>query len=192
LRVKFERYLDYLQSTLNFSDYMRAEIAKLGVGQAAVNMAFQTNADFSETFMLGQIEGEEPMQEFFLDMESVLTREEMSMEGVARSVSFEKDELKKKLRSYGMNEEQSDEIVALFSKKGRRMEIAAFVVLLSRYGIARSNISGFLKELGLEDTSVVNVLAKSDELEMELGDEDISDHILNMQSGPQKAGAGGE
>ncbi|MEM2138147.1 MAG: ATP-binding protein, partial [Candidatus Anstonellaceae archaeon] len=58
LRVKFERFLDYLQSTLNFSDYMRDEISKLGVGQAAVNMAFQTTADFSETFMLGKIDGE--------------------------------------------------------------------------------------------------------------------------------------
>jgi len=186
LRVKFERYLDYLQSTLNFSDYMRAEIAKLGVGQAAVNMAFQSNADFSETFMLDRIEGEEPMQEFFLDMEGVLSREELSMEGVARAASFEKDELKKKLRSYGMNEEQSDEIVALFSKKGRRMEIASFIVLLSRYGIARGNTSNFLKELGLEDNTVVNVFAKADELEMQLGDDDISEHIQNAQAPQQK------
>ncbi|MCX6770519.1 MAG: ATP-binding protein [Candidatus Micrarchaeota archaeon] len=186
LRVKFERYLDYLQSTLNFSNYMRAEIAKLGVGQAAVNMAFQTTADFSETFMLDKIEGEEPMQEFFLDMEGVLTREEMSMEGVARSTSFEKDELKKKLRAYGMNEEQSDEVVALFSKKGRRMEIASFVVLLTRYGIARGNIGNFLKELGLEDSTVVNVLAKADELEMELGDDDITEFISNAQAPSQK------
>ncbi|VVC01367.1 DNA double-strand break repair helicase HerA [uncultured archaeon] len=181
LRVKFERFLDYLQSTLNFSDYMREEIAKLGVGQAAVNMAFQATTDFSETFMLGKIEGEEPMQEFFLDMDSVLSRQELSMEGSQRSVGFEKDEIKKKLRSYGLSDEQSDEIGELFTKKGRRMEISAFVVLLSRYGIARVNISTFLKELGLEDNVVVNVLAKADELEVTLGSEDISDYITNQQ-----------
>lgn len=181
LRVKFERFLDYLQATLNFSDYMRGEIAKLGVGQAAVNMAFQTTADFSETFMLDKIDGEEPMQEFFLDMEGVLTREELSMEGAQRAVSFEKDELKKKLRGYGLGEEQSDEIVSLFSKKGRRMEISSFVVLLSRYGIARNNISGFLKELAMDDTIVVNVLSKADELEMQLSDEDISEYIMNAE-----------
>jgi hypothetical protein len=181
LRVKFERYLDYLQSTLNFSDYMRGEIAKLGVGQAAVNMAFQTTADFSETFMLDKIDGEEPMQEFFLDMGGVMSREELSMEGSQKAASFEKDELKKKLRSYGIGEEQSDEIVALFSKKGRRMEISAFVVLLSRYGIARNNISNFLKELGLEDNTVVNTLSKADELEMQLGDEDIADFVMRAE-----------
>ncbi|VVB99011.1 DNA import protein CedB [uncultured archaeon] len=187
LRVKFERFLDYLQSTLNFSDYMREGIAKLGVGQAAVNMAFQTTADFSETFLLDKIEGEEPMQEYFLDLDKVLTREEMTMEGVQRSASFEKDELKKKLRSYGMSEEQSDEILDLFAKKGRRMEISAFVVLLQRYGIARNNISGFLKELGLEDNTVVNVLSKADELEMELGSTDIAEYI--MESTYQQEGA---
>jgi len=177
LRVKFERFLDYLQSTLNFSDYMRDGIAKLGVGQAAVNMAFQATADFSETFLIDKIEGEEPMQEFFLDMDKVLSPEEMSMEGATRSISFEKDELKKKLREYGMSEEQGDEIVALFSKKGRRMEISSFVVLLQRYGIARNNISGFLKELGLEDNTLVAVLSNSEELEMKLGDDDITGYI---------------
>ena len=191
LRVKFERFLDYLQNTLNFSDYMREGIAKLGVGQAAVNMAFQATADFSETFLIDKIEGEEPMQEFFLDMASVLSQEEMSMEGASRSVSFEKDELKKKMREYGMSEEQGDEIVALFSKSGRRMEIAAFVVLLQRYGIARGNISNFLKELGMEDNSLVAVLSRADELEVQLGDQDISDYVLSEgKDGEKKARVG--
>ncbi|MCX8197594.1 MAG: ATP-binding protein [Candidatus Micrarchaeota archaeon] len=178
LRVKFERYLDYLQSTLNFSDYLRGEIAKMGVGQAAVNMAFQTQVNYPETFLLEKIDGEEPMQEFFLDLDRVLTREEMAMEGAQKTVSFEKDELKKKLRTYGMGEEQADEIALLFSKKGRRIEIASFVVLLSRYGIARNNISSFLKEIGLEDSVVVSVLANADELEIKLGNDDITEHIL--------------
>lgn len=181
LRVKFERFLDYLQSTLNFSDYMRDGIAKLGVGQAAVNMAFQATADFSETFLIEKIEGEEPMQEFFLDMDKVLSPEELSMEGAMRSISFEKDELKKKLREYGMGEEQGDEIVALFSKKGRRMEITSFVVLLQRYGIARSNISSFLKELGLEDNALVAVLSSADELEIKLGDGDITEYVSGKE-----------
>ena len=102
--------------------------------------------------------------------------------GSQRSVGFEKDELKKKIRSYGLGEEQSDEIVALFTKKGRRMEIASFVVLLSRYGIARVNISTFLKELTLEDNVVISVLSKADELELSLGSEDISEHIMSLQS----------
>ncbi|MEM4554777.1 MAG: ATP-binding protein [Candidatus Anstonellaceae archaeon] len=185
LRVKFERFLDYLQATLNFSDYMRNEIAKLGVGQAAVNMAFQATADYSETFLLEKIEGEEPMQEFFLDLESILSQEELSMEGAVRSVSFEKEELKKKLREFGLSEEQGDEIASLFAAKGRRLEVASFVVLLQRYGIARSHISGFLKDLGLEDSTVVAILGGAEELAVRLGDEDITEYILGEKK-PEK------
>jgi hypothetical protein len=121
------------------------------------------------------------MQEFFLNLERILSGEDLSMEGVPRSVSFEKDELKKKLRSYGINVEQSDEVIELFAKKGRKMEIASFVVLLSRYGIARNNISNFLKDLGLEDAIVINVLSHADELEIELGSEDISEYIMKAE-----------
>ena len=61
LRVKFEKFLDYIQGSLGFSDYMRDEIAKFGVGQCAVNMAFQTTTEFPETFLLEKIHGEEPL-----------------------------------------------------------------------------------------------------------------------------------
>ena len=50
-------------------------------------MAFQATADFSETFMIDKIEGEEPMQEFFLDMDYVLSEEELAMEG-AQTLGF--------------------------------------------------------------------------------------------------------
>ena len=43
LRIKFEKFMNYLQSSLNFSSFIRREIGKFGVGQAAVDMAFQTS-----------------------------------------------------------------------------------------------------------------------------------------------------
>lgn len=181
LRVKFERYLDYIQSTLNFSDYLRGEIAKMGVGQAAVNMAFQTQVNYPETFLLEKIDGEEPMQEFFIDLETVLTKEDLALEGAQRAVSFEKDELKNKLRSFGIGEKQSDEIIDLFLRKGRRINAPSFVVLLSRYGIARSHVGTFLKDLGLEDNVIVNIFTAADELEIKLEDEDITEYILKEE-----------
>ncbi len=42
LRIKFEKFLNYLQGSLNFSNFIRTEISNFGVGQAAVEMAFQT------------------------------------------------------------------------------------------------------------------------------------------------------
>ncbi len=177
LRVKFERYLDYLQSTLNFSDFMRREIIKLGVGQAAVNMAFQTTAQFSETFLIDKIVGEEPMQELFLDM-SGLADASLGEQDMAKSVSFEKEELKKRLRSFGLDEVRIEEIVELFTKKNRHISVIDFVILLERYGIGRINITSFLKDTGVDDSTVINIFSKADYKRSGMGERDITQVIL--------------
>ena len=177
LRVKFERYLDYLQSTLNFSDYMRREIGKLGVGQAAVNMAFQTTAQFSETFLIDKIVGEEPMQELFLDLIG-LADQSLGEEEMAKSVSFEKEELKKRLRSFGLDEVRIEEITELFNKKSRHLNVIDFVILLERYGVGRINITSFLKDSGIDDSTIINIFSKADYKRIGMGDRDITQVIL--------------
>ncbi|EQD40985.1 hypothetical protein B2A_10851, partial [mine drainage metagenome] len=41
LRIRFEKFLDYLQGSLGFTAFMRDEISRFGVGQAAVDLSFQ-------------------------------------------------------------------------------------------------------------------------------------------------------
>ncbi|MFH1306204.1 MAG: ATP-binding protein [Candidatus Micrarchaeota archaeon] len=161
LRIKFERFLDYLQNTLSFSDYMRKEIRKLGVGQAAVNMAFQTSSQFSETFLLEKIVGEEPIQEFFLDLLD-LADPAMGEFGMAKSVSFEKEGLRKHLRSFGLSEVHLEEISSTFQKQNRHLDVISFVIMLERYGVARSNITSFLKDVGVDDSTIINIFSKAD------------------------------
>lgn len=178
LRVKFERFLDYLQTTLNFSNYMRGEIGKLGVGQAAVNMAFQTTAQFSETFLIDKIEGEEPLEEYFLNLENVMSEEEKRLGTMARTVSFEKDELRKKLRAFGLDEVHVEEISDLFRKKNKHIDVISFVILMERYGIARVNITSFLKDIGIEDSTIINIFSKADFKRFGMNDKDITQVIL--------------
>ncbi|OIO21803.1 hypothetical protein AUJ17_01325 [Candidatus Micrarchaeota archaeon CG1_02_47_40] len=178
LRVKFERFLDYLQSTLNFSDYMRGEIGKLGVGQCAVNMAFQTTTEFSETFLIDKVDGEEPLQELFLDLESALSDEEKRDEFMAKVVSFERGELKKKLLSFGLDNVHIEEIIGLFGKKNNHVDVVSFVVLLERYGLARNSITSFLKDVGIDDSTVINIFSKSDFKKLGIEDRDITQVIL--------------
>ncbi|VVB66635.1 DNA double-strand break repair helicase HerA [Candidatus Gugararchaeum adminiculabundum] len=177
MRVKFERFLDYLQNSLNFSDYMRDEISKFGVGQCAVNMAFQTATRFSETFLLEKIEGEEPLQEYFLDVESVLTPQERRA-GMAKTYSFEKNELKNRLRTFGIEDQKVEEIASLFQKKNRHLDVVSFVILLERYGIARPNITSFLKDIGIDDSVIINIFSKADFTISGMGDRDITQVIL--------------
>lgn len=159
LRVKFERFLDYLQNTLNFSDYMRKGIARLGVGQAAVNMALQTSTPYPETFLLSKIEGEEPIIEYFLDADVKLVGEG---EMVGKTFTFERNELRRKLRLFGLNDEKVEEITSTFDKQNRHMDIVEFVIMLERYGIERNDITGYLKDLGVEDSVIINIFSEAD------------------------------
>jgi len=178
LRVKFERFLDYLQNTLNFSEFMRHEISRFGVGQAAVNMAFQTTAAFSETFLLEKIEGEEPLVEYRVDIESVLTPEQMKGELMAKTYSFERNDFKRKLRAFGLDDVRVEEVSTLFEKRNKHLDVVYFVILLERFGIARSNITAFLKDIGIDDSTIINIFSKADFKKLGMEDKDITQVIL--------------
>jgi len=178
-RIKFERYQNYIQNTLSFSEYIRKKIGSFGVGECAVNMAFKTSTTFSDTFIIKKVEGEEPLVEFFLNLEKGLTEIQKGDANVARTVSFEKDELRRRLRAYGVTEVQLEDISNLFMKKNQHMDVISYVILLERYGLARTNITSFLKDLGIEDSTIINIFSKADFRKLGLGDADITQVILD-------------
>ncbi|MBI2079312.1 ATP-binding protein [Candidatus Micrarchaeota archaeon] len=178
LKVKFERFLDYLQGTLNFSNYMRNEVSKLGVGQAAVNMAFHATSQYPSTFLVDKIEGEEPSKEYFLELGSVLTLKQKRDINMAKSVSFLKEDFRRKVRQYGVTEEKIEEVSKLFEKSNRHIDVVSFVILLERYGLSRRNISDFLKDSGIDDITIINIFGKVDVKKNELGGRDITQVIL--------------
>jgi len=178
LKVKFERFLDYLQGSLNFSNYMREEISRLGVGEAAVNMAFTTPTPYPSTFLLEKIVGEEPSREYFLDLEGVLTDKQKRDVNMAKSVSFLKEDFRRKLRRYGLTDERIEETSKMFDKKNRHLDVVSFVLLLERYGVDRRNIGDFLKDAGLDDITIINIFGKVDMRKSEGGAKEITQVVL--------------
>ena len=118
------------------------------------------------------------MREFFLDLAKVLTKEQKEAVDVARSVSFKKDNLKRRLREFGLGDARMEEIVRLFDQKSRHMDIASFIILLERFGVERSNITMFLKEIGIEDTTIINIFTLADKRKADILDKDITQVIL--------------
>ncbi|MFA6530466.1 MAG: ATP-binding protein [Candidatus Micrarchaeia archaeon] len=178
LKVKFERFLDYLQGTLAFSNYMRDEISKLGVGQCAVNMAFHSSSQYANTFLLEKVDGEEPSKEYFLDLDLALTAAQKRDIAMSKSVSFIKEEFRRKLRNYGLSEDKVEEVSRLFEKSNLHIDVSLFVILLERYGIARRNISDFLKDVGIDDATIINIFGKVDIKRNEISGKDITQVIL--------------
>ena len=58
------------------------------------------------------------------------------------------------------------------------MDIISFVILLERYGLARRNITSFLKDLGLSDSTIINVFSKADFKKLGIGEREITQVIL--------------
>ncbi|NYZ74078.1 ATP-binding protein [Candidatus Micrarchaeota archaeon] len=162
LKVKFEKFLDYLQGSLNFSNYMRDEISRLGVGQCAVNLALTLSTPYPSTFLISKIEGEEPSKEYFLDLSEVLTEKQRRDVAVSRSVSFLKEDFRRKLRQFGLGDDKIEDLTKTFDKGNRRMDVVSFVITLERYGIVRRNIGDFLKDAGVDDITIINIFGKVD------------------------------
>jgi hypothetical protein len=161
LRIKFERFMNYLQGSLNFSDFIRGEISKFGVGQAAVEMAFQTALRFPETFLLERINGEEPLYVYTIDMSDILTQSEIAANVLMREYQFEKDELKNKLIEYNVSGEAIDAMFATMDSRQRSIDMLELVRNLSSTNVSISNIVSFLKSMSIEDTLITRILASS-------------------------------
>ncbi len=161
LRIKFERFLNYIQGSLNFSDYIRDEITKFGVGQAAVEMAFQTNLRFPSTFTLEKIHGEEPLYVYVIDFSDILTSAELAAGVIPKDYQFEKDELRNRLLQYSTTPESIEKLFSMIDAQQRFVKIVDLVSMLHDISIAKRDIISFLKDLGLDDAIISRIISRA-------------------------------
>jgi len=97
---------------------------------------------------------------------------------MARTVFFGKDELRRKLRTFGLDELRVSEICALFDKNNRHLDVVSFVIMLERYGIQRADISSFLRDFGIDESTLINVFSKADFARLGMGSREITQVVL--------------
>jgi hypothetical protein len=158
LRLKFQKFLDYVQGSLNFSDYMRKEITKFGVGQAVFDMAFQSGINFSDTFIIEKIHGEEPLEEYVVDASELAKLIEGFSSKYQAEYLFEKTELTTMLSEYGIEKEKIENLFKKFDILGRRIGIIGFTSELLSLGISKDRLVDFFKTLGMEDELISVIL----------------------------------
>lgn len=192
LKTKFERFLDYLQGTLRFSNYIRSRIAGFGVGQAAVCTAYEKAVPFAETFIIRKIEGEEPIIDYFIDIYSILTPAQLRDERMPKSFHMERTLFKRRLRELGLRDEHIEEISSAIEKKARHFDAVDFVIELERYGATRKAITTFFRELGIDDPTIINIFTRADQKKAGTFEAEISQVVLSEEkSGVGEAGAPG-
>ncbi len=160
-RLKDENYVEYIQRSLKFSDFVKEDINKFGVGQAAVHMTFQTSISFPSTFVLEKIHGEGPLFVYSLDLTDVLTQSEISAGIIQKEYQLERDEIRNKFIEYNMNVENINDIFASFDSSGRAMKILDFIRILKSNGVVNPSIVAFLKSLSIEDQIITRIISYS-------------------------------
>ncbi len=159
LRIRFEKFMNYLQGSLNFSEFIKSEISKFGVGQAAVDMAFQTALRFPEIFVLDRVRGEEPLYVYTIDLSDVLTQSELSASVIQRDYQFEGDELKNKFIEYNVSAEAIDLVLKTMDSQNKSIKMQEFVRMLKANGVTTNDVVAFLKGLSIDDMLITRIIS---------------------------------
>jgi len=151
--------MDYLQDSLNFSSFIRGEIGKFGVGQAAVDMSFQTSVKFPETFLLERIIGEVPLDVYTLLIKDILTNDELKNPNISSEYYFEKISLKSRLIDVNVPNEAIDKLFEILDSQDKTIDSRSFAKLLLSYGVDKESIISFFRYLGVEDALITRIFA---------------------------------
>ena len=161
LRIKFEKFLNYLQGSLNFSQFMRREISKFGVGQAAIDMSFQTSMQFPEVFIIDRIIGEVPLDVYTITMADILTDSELADPDVQKEQYLERIDLNSKFIQANVNSEAIQNIFLELDAKNRQLDIRGLVQIMLGEKVAKDVIIDLLRSFGMSDSIITRVFVYS-------------------------------
>ncbi|MEM3791317.1 MAG: ATP-binding protein [Candidatus Micrarchaeaceae archaeon] len=157
LRIRFEKFLQYLQGSLNFSNFVRSEITKFGVGQAAVDISFQTSVLFPNVFILQRIIGEVPLDTYTISFAEILTPEELSNPEIEKEIQLQKVDLNSKLLESGVGSDVINQLIDHLELFGRMADVKDVSKFLVSKGVPREYIASFFRNLGLNDIMITKI-----------------------------------
>ena len=160
LRIKFEKFMDFLQGSLNFSDHIRSEISKFAVGQAAIDMSFQTSVQFPEVFVLDRVIGEIPLNMYSITTVEILTQEEMVNPDIKKEFSFERNDLRSRMIQYNIGAAAINSMLAALDEKNRFGDIRLVVEVLVRHGVDRNTVIEWFRSIGMNDEIIARLFIK--------------------------------
>lgn len=97
---------------------------------------------------------------------------------MAKTLFFTKEELNRRLRLFGLEETKVAETINQFDKNNRHVDVISFVILMERHGVPRSELSSFLHDIGLEESTLINIFSKADFMRLGMGNQEITQVML--------------
>ena len=97
---------------------------------------------------------------------------------MARTLFFLKDELRRRLRAFKLDEIRVAEITSMFDKNNKHIDAISFVIMLERYGVPRAEVSAFLHDIGVDESTTINVFSKADFTRLGVNNREITQVVL--------------
>ena len=97
---------------------------------------------------------------------------------MSNSIKILKDDFRRKLRSYGLSEVYIEESSRLFDKGNNHSDVITFVITLERFGLLRRDITDFLKDIGVDDLTLIHIFGKVDIKKSDFSGMDITQVVL--------------
>ena len=159
LRIRFEKFMNYLQGSLSFSDFIRKEVGKFGVGQAAVDMSFQTSVQFPNVFLLSRVVGEVPLDVYTIATSDIMTEDELKDSNIQKEVYMEKLDLTSMLVEYNVSSASVQNLFRKLDEANRAIDIKSLAGLFLGEGMSKETVVNVLRRLGLSDNMITRVFA---------------------------------
>ncbi len=161
LRVKFEKFMNYLQSSINFSDFIRKEISRFGVGQAAVEMSFQTSVQFPETFIVDRIIGEIPLDVYTVTVGDLLNQDELGDATIQKEYYLEKIDLNNKFVEANIASDVVERIYKQLGARNRLVDARGMAQIMTGEGCSKDAVVAFFRSMHFPDTIITRIFMYS-------------------------------
>ncbi len=97
---------------------------------------------------------------------------------MAKTLFFAKEELRKRLRMFGLDEVHVADVTGVFDRNNRHIDVVSFVIMMERYGVQRSDISSFLHDVGIDESTMINIFSKADFTRLGVGNREVTQVVL--------------
>ena len=139
---------EYVRSSLTYSDYYETASHTMKVGQASVHLEAAQASPGPRNFILEKVDGEPLLSP-------------VKIRGGGMDIELEKEELTRKLLSFGLTEKQSSEVLAEFERRSFSLDAGQFSLLLERFGHGRASAISLLRELGAGEKELLAVYSSA-------------------------------
>lgn len=146
LRLILREFRDYVKNSIGYSEFIDGEIARFGVGDAAVNMIFSERQSKVMTFLMEKIDGEEPLLLF-------------RIRGGNMNVEIQREQFVRMLYELGLTEAQLNMVKGEFEKGDGTLDGEQLVAILEKFGYAKPSIISFLRQLGIDEKNLIRIFS---------------------------------